>query len=375
MLNRRRTVIHVFVFLFSIVFSACTSQATTQPFTQTPQPTKQSTVEINTPTNIPAILEPSPTFTAIEKPTRTPTFLHRLTNTPTVSPPTNTPTVTTQTMLTEQALALKETQIAGFSVTCDDLVVSNFSGFFTSLSPKGNWLAISCMERENRTLKIVSKTRKKWVLQFKDYVDKQEFENGQFPRGTLYPVSWSSDERYLYFRSTMSISAGGTCFYGGWGQGLYRLNVDNGTVTATLPPLKGGNLYIFSFSPSGRWLAYTEGVPTILDLLTGENITLQEGRNSVGDFAWSPDSSNLIYGTCQPSEDGSTSEKSSIRIFSLKTREAKTILETKTGFLRIESGEDNILKIYDEYSNNRPSYLYFDWSTQQVITPTVTPTP
>ncbi len=355
----RKIVMYVFLCLLGIVLSACTGQATTRPFTQTPKPT-----------NLPASTMPSSTNTSTGKPTGTPTALPRPSDTPAASKPTNTPTVNAQAILTEQAIASEQTQIASFSPTCDEA-----NTYYTPISPKKNWLAISCGYKRDQTLQVYSKTGKKWVVQFKDYVSKEFIQDGQTPMGALYPVHWTNDEMYLYFRSAIGFSGGGTCFYGGFGQGLYRLNLENGTVSATLAPLNGDDQYLISFSPDGRWLAYNTGVPTIFNLQTGEKIVIQEGKNSVGDFAWSLDSSNLVYGTCKPSEDYATSVKSSIRIFTLETREAKTILETKTGFLRIEPGEDNRLKIYDEYTNNRPSYLYFDWSTEQMITATVTPTP
>ncbi len=341
----------VFVFLSSVVVGACTSQATTQPFTRTPQPTKESTAEINTPASTLGTILPSSTYTSA------------------VSEPTNTPTKNPQAMLTEQAKSLERTQIASFSPTCDEA-----NPHPTAISPQGNWLAISCGSKSDQTLRVYSKTGKKWVVQFKDYVSKEFIQDGQTPMGALYPVHWTHDEMYLYFRSAIGFSGGGTCFYGGFGQGLYRLNLENGTVSATLAPLIGPDEYLISFSPDGRWLAYNAGVPTIFNLQAGKKIVLHEGKNAVGDFTWSPDSSNLLYGTCQTSEDYLTIQASSIRIFSLETREAKTVLETKTGFLRIESGEGNKPRIYDGYTNH-PSYLYFDWSTQQVITPTVTPTP
>jgi WD40 repeat protein len=316
-----------------------------------------------------------PVTTAVEAtstalPTKASTATIKLTGTPTPSQRNNTPIATAQTMSTEPPeLALIKTQYASFSATCDDSDDSSY----TSLSPEGNWLAIIC--DHDQTLRIYSKTSKKWVLQFKDFADKQFFDNGQPPRGRLYPVHWTNDEMYLYFRSTLSISAGGTCFYGGWGQGLYRLELANGAVTATLPPLMDAGLYLFSFSPSGRWLAYNSGVPTILNLQSGEEIILHEGKNVVGDFAWSPDDSMLAYSTCQPSEDYLI-KKSSIRIFSLETHKSKTILEAEIEnvFLRIELEEVNRLKIYDG-NIYPPNYLFFDWSNEQLVTPTFTPTP
>jgi len=370
MLIFHRTVGYVSMCLFYIVLSGCTSQATYQPLTQTLESTKQSNAEIITATSIPATTGPSSTFPSTVKSAGAPTFVPSPSDTPTFSKPVNTHTPNAQTMLTEQAIALKQTQIASFSANCDDA-----NSYYTVISPKGNWLAFSCGNKRDQTMQVYSKTGKKWVVQFKDYVSKEFIRDGQTPMGSLYPVHWTNDEEYLFFQSAISFSGGGTCFYHGFGQGVYRLELDNGTVSTTLSPLIFPDQYLISFSPNGRWLAYNSNVPKILNLQTGEEIVLQEGKNRVGDFAWSPDSSNLAYGTCLPSEDYSTSKKSSIRIFSLDIRKAKTILETEIGFLRIVLGEANSLKIYDEYTNNRPEYLYFDWGTEQVNTLTVTPTP
>lgn len=108
--------------------------------------------------------------------------------------------------------------------------------------------------------------------------------------------------------------------------------------------------------------------------MTGENIILEEGNNEVGDFVWSPDSSNLAYATCRPSEDYSVILDSSVKIFSLESHLATTIFETKTGFLRIDRGEVNHLRFFEDY-NYPYDYMYYDWSSHKLMTPTVTPTP
>ncbi len=370
MSNQRNIGKNIVTLLLCTVMSACTGFATTQsspfPSTVTPQIPEKISPETATPTVITLTMKPLFTLTNTAESTRKPTSTPLPSQTATISLPIETPGP--QSILTEQVLPLNETQIASFSSACDDPNKS------TSLSPKGNWLAVSCGYKRDQTLQIYSKTGKKWEVQFKDYIAK-EFITGDFGvPGNLYPVQWTSDEMYLYFTSAIGFSGGGTCFYGGNGQGLYRLNLGNGTVAAALPPLKGAADYIISFSPDGRWLAYTAGIPTILNLHTGIEIALQ-GRESAGDFTWSPDSSNLAYSACQTSEDFMKIKKSSIRIFSLDIHQSKTILEIDSGFLRIDSGNGNrMLKIYDAYINH-PDYLFFDWSTEQLITPAPTTTP
>jgi hypothetical protein len=369
----------VFLVFLCMALSACAGLTTTLPSTLTPPNPKQYTAEIITPTKVLPIIEPSPSnipTITLEPTPASPSFLHP-SDTPAASQHTHNPAeAITATPTKFSELDIKETQVASFCSLCD---VTDCNAYNTLLSPKGNWLAMSCGYKRGQTLQVYSKTGKKWVLQFKDYVAKQFIQDGQTPMGILNADHWSSDEIYLYFSSAIGFSGGGTCFYGGMGQGLYRLNLVNGTVTATLPPLIGPDEYILSFAPSGRWLAYYTytSVPAIHDLQTGKEIVLQEGNNEVGDFVWSPDSSKLAYSTCKNSEDFSRIKKSSVRIFYLKTRESKTILESEAEnvFLRIDFGDGNLLKIYDDYTNH-PTYSFFDWSSEQfVITPTLTPMP
>jgi hypothetical protein len=358
MLINRRGLIYIFLSFFCILLSACTVFTTTQPIHPTTQNDIQNTADINSITKASETRIPSPTYIIVAVQT----------NTPYITPsPSNTSTKTVAaTSTTSPKHALKETQVASFSASCDD----NYRNIYSSLlSPKGNWLALPCGDKYDQNLRIYNHTGKKWELQYKDFADEQNIQYG----GQLYPVHWANDEKYLYFRSSVTMSAGGTCFYGGLGQGLYRLDINNGTVDATLPPLKNMGLYLFSFSPSGRWLAVDS---YILDLQTGEKIFLEGREYTFGDFTWSPDSSKLAYSSCLSSSQQFVVYQSAIRIFSLETRTSKTILhsETPNVFLRIDPMDDNRLKIYDDYWN-KSSYSFYDWSTGQLTTPSLTPTP
>ena len=347
-----------FMFILCLIVSACKGS---EP--ELPSPQAKSTADIS------EVFAPSSTMYSSVKPTGTPKLFPQFYMTQTVSQPVNTFTVEPRIALTEQAIALKETQITSFSPSCsepNDL-------YFNWLSPKGNWLAVSCgYERGDQILTIYGMEGQRWVLQFKDYVSEEFIVDGQPPRGNLYPIHWGNDEKYLYFRSVIGFSGGGTCFYGHAGQGLYRIDLETGTVSATLPPLIGPAGYILSFSPTGQWLAFNGGIPTLLNLQTGEKVFLQEGENQVGDFSWSPDGTQVAYGACQMSEDLLTEVKSTVRIFSLNTRQTKTLLEVEYGFLRIKVMENYLMKIFDEY-NEPQSEVYFDWTNGRFITPTPNP--
>ncbi len=349
---------------FSIVFILCLSvSACKRGEPELPSPQAKSTADIS------EVLLPSSTMYSAVKPTGTPKLLPQPSITRKVNQPVNTSTVEPRIDLTEQAMALKNTQIAGFFPDCDE--PNDF--YYDSLSPAGNWLAVSCgYERGEHILTIYGMQGQRWVLQFKDYVSEEFIVDGQPPRGNLYPIHWANDEKYLFFWSVIGFSGGGTCFYDRGGQGLYRIDLETGAVSATLPPLIGHDGYILSFSPTGQWLAFNAGIPTLLNLHTGEKVFLQEGENRVGDFSWSPDGAQLAYGTCQMSEDLSTEVKSTVRVLSLNTRQTKTLLEVEYGFLIIKVIEDHLIKIFDKY-NEPQSEVYFDWDNGQFVTPTPNP--
>jgi hypothetical protein len=270
------------------------------------------------------------------------------------------------------------TQIASFPAICKKI-----DPIYPSQSPSGNWLAISCGNIQNQTLEIVSKDGKRWILHFRDYLAKEFILNDYTPPGSLFPEFWTNDEEYLYFTPYISTDRGGNCYFGGYGngvQGLYRIDVNTGTVSATLPTpsysLSRG--YEIAFSPGGRRLAYTSRLnnnlsrTAILDLKTGEELTVDIEDDIVGKLIWSPGGSELAYVTCRNAYDSLVSDKSAIKIYSLETHISKKILEVEENFLNIQSWDgNNLLRIakYDLYTNET-SYQFYDWSSGELTTPT-----
>ena len=194
----------------------------------------------------------------------------------------------------------------------------------------------------------------------------------------MHLAHWARGGQYLYFVPKIAFDGGGTCFYRFGVQGLYRLNLDDGTVSPTLPVTHDRDGYHIAFSPTGRRVAFQEihGPPAILDLHNGDVTPIEEPDFSVGTLRWSPDGLELAYATCVLSkEDYHIIAKSAIKIYSIQERTLRTILEVEHNLLLVEMwGEDNILtigKLHDQTFEE--SVLFFDLSSGQVFT--LTPTP
>jgi WD40 repeat protein len=388
MLNYPKTVKIVIAFLLCIVLSACTTPTGSPPATLTPALLATLTPELVIPTTLPTMPRPSTTFTATLRPSQTPTFTpipyltaayNQSSLTPALIQPTNTSSANTEATLTwgqayDQALLLTATQIASFPVSCDDI-----NPYYTLQSPDGNWLAIRCSYHSNQKLEVVSKEGKRWVLQYIDFLSKDFIQDGDPGLGGMYPEHWSGDGKYLYFTTRLGISGGGPCFYGWNADGLYRINVNDGMVTTMLEAIpSSGAFYDIAFSPGGRRFAYEYDYDhlAIVDLRTGEALTIESGDDGVGNLRWSPDGSHLAYGICRDNQEGTITVKSSIKIYSVETHTSKTILEVKQTLLRIESRNgDQVLIIanHDLQGTNETDYLFFDWSSAQLTTATPTP--
>jgi len=364
------------VFLLSlIILSACASVKAELPYTPTLYAIDTITPINPTSTSIPATPRRSsavppglqPDLNII--PTNTPSPFHIATPWKSI----NTTPLNLPATWTEQAINANANQ--NDSASC----LPSERGH-TSISPSGNWLAISCDPEGGQTLDIVNKENVEWVLQFKDFLADEFVSDGSIPPGDLFPSYWTDDEKYLYFTSYIAFDGGNTCFYGSGVEGLYRINLETGkvaTILHTLSYYMSYPGYIIAFSPDGQMIAYILEQPVILNLKTGGKTYIDVGDYTVGDLYWSPDGSELAYATCRQIPDDWKIERSSIEIFSLKTRKSRTIWEENKNFLSIEFwNEPNVLKIKNDYLYPKAiKYLYFDWSTEEFTTPTPTLSP
>jgi Tol biopolymer transport system component len=350
--------------LLCLILNACTGRSAGPASTRTLQTSAIPIPKITTPSNLPAISLPQPSLTVTPSPQLSPIY----TSTP--LHPTNTNPPDPQAILTEQALELRSAQIANFSPTCGEFNLYDAA----SISPSGNWLAISCNYSQNHTLEVDSKEGKRWMLNIKDFLsEKAKFEGLV---GVLFPVQWTTDEKYLYFTSNIDFEGGGACFYGFGGVGLFRINLDDGTVTTTLPESPSGDGYEITFSPGGKMLAYAYDAnkPVIVDMKTGKAFNIDAGNGLVGKLTWSSDGSELAYSSCQQTQDGSGIVKSALKIYSLKTHISKTVLEVPNAFVSIESQIGNQLLISNNnYQTGQTDILVFDWSSGQLATATPEP--
>ena len=335
MLHNRMTVKIFMVYLFCSVLSACTSPAAVLPSSVTPPTVEQKTEVIKTSTATP---KPSPILTKTARSTYT-------------SFPTRTPTMTAQPDPAATAKAQIQELRESFLIRCEDLY-----GNQTSLSPDGNWLAVPCGYHVITNLEIINREGKRWILQSKDFIR-------NYP-GNLIPKHWV-DEDYLYFMSEIFGDGGDPCFYGKTITGLFRIDLNTGTVTSTLPKLSHPYSSVV-FSPGGRRFAYSVDHPVLHDLRTGQETTIEVGDVNVGDLTWSPDGKELAYSTCQTTADFSDVKESSVRIYSLDTDSVRTITAQAGGILEIEPGAENNQIIITDGDNT----MIFDWSLGQVITPT-----
>ena len=246
-----------------------------------------------------------------------------------------------------------------------------------AISPDGNWVAVSCGYKRDPNLEIVDRNGKRWTLNYKDYLLKEYIVDGHIPIGNLYPKHWSADGRYLYFTSYIGFDGGGTCFYGFGAHGLYRIDVKDGAVSAVLPlsPSIGG--YDIAFSPTGRRLAYQGlGEPVILDLQTGDKLTIKIEDEVAGNFTWSPDGLELAYSTCKSKSNGNdfSIEKSAIKIYSIRTNTSRTVLEIdETMFFILSWEKESIIEIAQGPYMNGLDGVPYDLNSSQWLGPTPTP--
>jgi len=280
----------------------------------------------------------------------------------------------TDNTLRQQTRSAKETQIAQFSVNCDDM------DFYSSnISPNGEWFAASCGYKRDQTLIVQNREGTKWVLEFKDFLS---LDSPDGIPGSLNPKFGSPDEKFLYFVSTLGYSGGGNeCFprYGRGEYGLFRLSLKTGTWATLIPPTDSFNGYGIEFSPTGQRYATATNSIAITDLNTGEVIKLDV--SGVMEINWSPDGTHLAYSVASCSEQ--FLQSSSIYVWDALTDQTQMLLTTDTNgdiLLSPESWSDNTtLRIAGErLVNGRTRYVIYIYDISQenlIFTGTATLSP
>jgi len=323
----RRQIPLLFIFLFTLAACAQTNNIT---------PTADS------PTETPL---PRPTFT------RTPTYELLSTLDPNA---------------TLEPWELLRKQVKAFGIDCKYLQAS--------ISPKGNWAAAACGYENDQTLQIANESGTVWKLNFSDYLSEMMGKDGN-PMGGLVPIHWTADDRYLFFSPYVAWDGGGTCFYGfGYG-GLYRMSMKDGKISTILPLTNMMDQYFFAFSPDGRYLAYINGNPHILNLNTGDNYSINVDENISGNLTWSPDSSRFGFATCSVDPDDFRKVKNStIQIFSVSNHGQQIIKNVQENFLTISDSEDDSHLLISERDQKwEEDFSLYYWEQDLLITATPQP--
>ncbi|MEA5079511.1 MAG: hypothetical protein VB013_13145 [Anaerolineaceae bacterium] len=295
----------------------------------------------------------SPTVTLSPKPTKT--------QTPTDSP-INTPGATA----TLDSRELLDQKVKEFGINC--------SYTYAIISPKGNWVAVACGNKENQTLQIANESGVVNSLNFSDYLSDEFTEQGN-PMGSLQPLHWTVDEQYLFFSPYVAYDGGGTCCYGfGYG-GLFRMNLKDAEISVILPLTETVDGYFFSFSPNGRYLAYIFGNPHILDLNSGENYSIKVNNAGSGNLTWSPGSSHFAFATCSVDPDNIEEiTNSTIQIFDVSNHTRRILKSSQENFLSIGYSEDDSYILISERDENwDEDFSLYYWDQDLLITATPHP--
>ncbi|MFZ5855256.1 MAG: hypothetical protein ACOYZ6_00355 [Chloroflexota bacterium] len=275
----------------------------------------------------------------------------------------------------------KETQMAQFSVACDELNV-----YASQVSPDGNWFAASCGYKRDQTLIVKNRQGATWIMKYKDLMVREH-------SGTVFPESWSPDGNYLYFSTSIGYSGGGNqCFpkpaYSPTNYdvsyGLFRLNLNNGLWVTLISPTDLFPGYNIKFSPTGRRYAVDMNGITVFDLQSGASVKID--APGFMDFIWSPDGKRLAYTTAHCDQSG-WAQSASVYVWSSETNQVRHLftITIEKMILYPESWLDSntfrILgdKLVEEASggyNSTYEVYIFDVSKQErIFSGTATPHP
>lgn len=306
------------------------------------------------------ILQSSPS--TIELPTKTFTQAPSQTPKPTKTFP---PTIPVATLNAEATLE-------AFSNLCDKFETD--SSRYKLISPNGKWVSISCGYTRNQTLIVQNQSGVKWVFDFTDFIA----PSLDGVMGRFSPLAWSPDNRFLYFSKAMGYSGGGNqCFPGGGDYGLYRLNLETGTLV-TLIASDGQNFPgdKIRFSPTNEYYAVNRDGVTIRNILSGKETKIDV--SGVMEMNWSPDGNFLAFSVASCGE--TLVESSSIFVWDSSTSQIQVLHSTKEMLLRPQSWIDNSkLKFEGEkWVGLNNEYTIFEYNlkaNEMMFSGTATPYP
>jgi hypothetical protein len=288
-----------------------------------------------------------------------PTFTNTVTITPEIPKPSPTPDFEAMStlMVAEEKLITNQ-----FQIECKK------NGAIDQ-SPSGKWQIYQCGESSSpdRMMLIENNVGILWSFAFVDFI---AFEDRQITGyGNLYPEYWTDDEKYLFFSSYLSVDIHGACFYGIGSNGLFRLNLTDGSINTILPPMPAFGGYLFSFSPDGKQLAFVSNGIILRDLETGSDQKIQTKFPIIGNLTWSPNGSELAYASCISDNPAFEVNTSLIEIYSLEKKSKQPIMETDGNRLTIKNTNNSNQLLFEkkDITNGESNYFLFDWSTRQLV--------
>lgn len=325
--------------LFSALV-ACSTSSTTSITTQLPKTTSEMDGLESLPTTT---LRPS--FTPM--PTRTPNL---------------TQTATDQDNATAQSA--RQTAIAQYPSICE-------VSYGREFSPNKLWMAEFCDSESDKSpiLTISNKeTGELWKLVYQDYIQNTEIS----PFGGLAVAYWSNDGQYAYFASFTG-GDGGECFVGflDSGSGLFRLDLQTGSITTVLPPSDNFAWYGFSFSPTDRRLVYGARSRDlkILDITTGQVTKLFSVKDfsQSGDYVLSPDGLMFSYSTVLWNNMYERVAYS-LRLVDAQTGSERILLESPDNCFATRSWSDNNVLTIERYDKNYDQTLVeYDLNLNKIV--------
>jgi dipeptidyl aminopeptidase/acylaminoacyl peptidase len=278
---------------------------------------------------------------------------------------------TAERATSEQDWNNKATQMSNFSVSCDKFLLNEY---VSQISPDGNWFAASCGYKRDQTLIVKNRWGVIWVVEY------QNFFPAKYP-GALFPVFWSPDGGYLYFSGSIGYSGGGTqCFPQHRGKyGLFQLNLNDGLWTILIPPTESFPGYEVEFSPTGRRYAISDDGITIADIKTGNIIHLNV--SGLMKFSWSPDGRYLAYSLADCSESD-LAQSASVYVWDSTSGQVQLLFSfvVEGQLLYPESWVDNsTLRVLAEkwvgFDNFYDVYVYDISKGDFIFSGTATPSP
>lgn len=179
------------------------------------------------------------------------------------------------------------------------------------ISPNKEWAIINCDPNPSEVKSITKVMRldktASWEISF------YEIYGVYYGIGDGYisAVHWSADGNYVYLKpSFCCVDAPENIFFNFFGNsiGVYRLNLNTGSITTSLHPLSKSIVasYAISFSSKGKYLVYSHSSNVsevnIQNLQTSDLkiLSLNSKFNASGMFSWSPDDKNLVIVATTP---------------------------------------------------------------------------